>query len=76
MTSNAENDLGFALWFRSLQGNSKFESDWGILAYNTFLLTNYYSHADVEENHAVGENTHEEASANQHCPGDGGHPGS
>lgn len=61
---------------QSHQGKSKFESHQGILAHHPFLLTNYDPHADVEKHHAVGENTHEEASTNQHCPGDGGHPGS
>lgn len=69
-------DLGFILWFQSHQGNGRFESHWGILAHHGFLLTNYHSHADVEEHHIVGENTDEEASTNQHCPCDGGHPGS
>lgn len=76
MTSNrsphAENDIGFTLWFQCHQENSKL----GFLADHRFLLTNYHSHADVEEHHTVGEYTHEEASTNQDCPGDGGHPGS
>lgn len=44
--------------------------------YYYLILTNYHSHADVEEHHTAGKNTQEEASANQHGPSDGGHPGS
>lgn len=40
------------------------------------LLTNYHSHTDIEEHHTVCENTYDEASADQECPSDGGHPDS
>lgn len=50
------------------QRTNKGESMW--------VLTNYHPHADVEKYHTVSKNTQEEASANQHCPSDGGHPGS
>lgn len=68
--------LVLCLCIQSHQWSSKLDSHWRILAYPTFLLTNYHSHADVEKHHTVGKNTQKEASANQHCPDDGSHPGS
>lgn len=40
------------------------------------VLTDDHSHTDVEENHTLGKNTKDEASADQECPSDGGHPDS
>lgn len=40
------------------------------------VLTNYHSHTDIEEHHAVCENTYDEASTDQERPSDGSHPDS